>query len=44
MQLNGPCVAGTLSGREKDGFDPRRAVFAGGYALAGLINYGRANW
>ena len=44
VELNCPCVAGTLSGREKDGFDPTRSVFAGGNALSRLINYGRANW
>lgn len=39
-----PLVCGVLSGREKDGFDPTRAVFAGGKRLVDLINYGLSNW
>lgn len=44
LELNCPCVAGTLSGRDQDFLDPTRSVFAGGNALVRLISYGRANW
>jgi len=43
-KLNDIYVAGTLSGREKDLFDPTHAVFAGGDALVRLVRYGMDNW
>ena len=39
-----PAVVGVLSGTEKDEFDPRRLVFAGGRAMVDLINFGLSNW
>lgn len=40
----GPIVTGVLSGTEKDGFDPRFAVFAGGGGMVDLIRFGLDNW
>ena len=37
-RINGdPKVVGVLSGREKDGLDPRRSVFAGGHHMVSLV-------
>jgi V8-like Glu-specific endopeptidase len=44
LELNGPCVAGTLSGRGNDFAAPEYSVFSGGDALVRLIKYGRDNW
>ncbi len=43
--VNGdPRVVGVCSGQEKDGFDPRRDVHAGGRHLVDLVKFGFANW
>nr|WP_296774264.1 trypsin-like peptidase domain-containing protein [Rhodococcus sp. (in: high G+C Gram-positive bacteria)] len=39
-----PYVAGIYSGREKDGLDPTRHVFAAGSAMVDLVKFGLANW
>ncbi|MFN0071992.1 MAG: trypsin-like serine peptidase [Chloroflexota bacterium] len=44
LPQEGPAVVGVLSGNEKDEFDPRRAVFAGGAGMVDLVKFGLANW
>jgi hypothetical protein len=39
-----PRVLGICSGKDKDGLDPTRSVFAGGKHLVDLVRYGIANW
>jgi hypothetical protein len=39
-----PRVIGICSGKDKDGLDPTRSVFAGGKHLVDLVRYGIANW
>lgn len=39
-----PIVVGVQSGAEKDGFDPRRNVTAGGNGMVELVKFGLANW
>lgn len=41
---SGPHVIGVDSGKEKDGLDPTRAVFAGGQHMVNLVKHGWANW
>jgi Trypsin len=40
----GPTVVGVLSGNEKDEFDPRFHVFAGGGGMVDLVRFGLDNW
>jgi hypothetical protein len=39
-----PRVIGICSGKDKDGLDPTRSVFAGGEHLVDLVRFGIANW
>ncbi|BCJ75043.1 hypothetical protein CS0771_45870 [Catellatospora sp. IY07-71] len=39
-----PTIVGTLSGSEKDEFDPRRDVYAGYMAMVDLVIFGLDNW
>jgi hypothetical protein len=40
----GPLVAGTVTGREKDVFDPTRHVISAGFGMIGLVRFGLDNW
>lgn len=44
LPSEGPIVTGVLSGTEKDEFDPRFAVFAGGRGMVDLVQFGLDNW
>ncbi|MCP9985999.1 MULTISPECIES: trypsin-like serine peptidase [Streptomyces] len=40
----GPLVAGTVTGQEKDVFDPTRFVISAGFGMTNLVKFGLANW
>jgi hypothetical protein len=40
----GPLVAGTVTGQEKDVFDPTRFVISAGFGMVNLVKFGLANW
>lgn len=44
MSNGAPICVGVQSGSEKDGFDPRRHVTAGGRHMVDLVRFGLANW
>jgi hypothetical protein len=44
LPSEGPKAVGVLSGSEKDEFDPRFAVFAGGKGMVELVRFGLDNW
>jgi hypothetical protein len=44
LPSEGPLVAGTISGSEKDVLDPRRHVISAGAALVNLVQFGHDNW
>lgn len=44
MPGEGPTVVGVLSDNEKDEFDPRFHVFAGGKGMVDLVKFGLDNW
>ena len=40
----GPLVAGTVTGQEKDVLDPTRFVISAGLGMTGLVRFGLDNW
>jgi hypothetical protein len=44
LPSEGPKVAGTVTGREKDLLDPTRFVISAGFLMVDLVKFGLANW